>query len=302
MEINHEKDWLCGFIALVFASCGQKERAFEQSTPEEKWEIIQEYCMAPDASASAERPLANILSEQEVLLKAADFAIEEGVLDPSYYAYQTNPALMDAKIETPVLVTDASSGVPDMYILNAVDQDGIYLARISVSSNPSDTSEASFIFSRFITEPTSAHNHLMTKREATALIQSQFPNGMTDGTVSEPMMIGNLRLGDDPHSHRGLFWYFTVGENVRSTVGTGGEYVIDAIIGGYRSIPGGVTNRAAINMGHTSHHLDEYRMVKLDRPLHLFDKLNTARSVGGVSFTPSAYPIETVGFTPAPLK
>ncbi|MDR2634122.1 MAG: hypothetical protein LBC51_10975 [Treponema sp.] len=292
-----------GFIVILCGSCGQRVSEYAKSTPEEKWEIIQEYYMVPDASASDERPLANVLSEQEVLLKAADFAIAEGVLDPSYYAYQTNPALMDAKIETPILVTDASSGVPDMYVLNAVDQDGIYLARISVSSNPSDTSEAAFIFSRFITEPTSAHNHLMTKREATELIQSQFPNGMTDGTVSEPMMIGNLRLGDNPHSHRAFLWYFTVSENTRSTVGTGGEYVIDAIIGGYRSIPGGVTNRAAINMGHTSHYLDGYRMVKLDKPLHLFDKLETARSVGGVAFTPPAYPTDPpIGFTPVPLK
>jgi hypothetical protein len=291
----------CTFIAIGFVSCRQQAE-YAKSRPEEKWEIIQEYYMVPDVPVSDERPLPNVLSEQEVLLKAADFAIAEGVLDPSYYAYQTNPALMDAKIETPILVTDANSGVPDMYILNAVDQDGIYLARISVSSNLADTSKASFVFSRFITEPTSAHNHLMTKREATALIQSQFPNGMTDGTVSEPMMIGNLRLGDDPHSHRAFLWYFTVSENTRSTVGTGGEYVIDAIIGGYRSIPGGVSNRAAINKGHTSHHLDGYRMVKLDRPLQLFDKLNTARSVGGVLFSSSAYPRETVGFTPVPLK
>jgi CDP-diacylglycerol pyrophosphatase len=105
------KIWLCGFMVIIFASCGQKVTEYAKSTPEEKWEIIQEYCMASDASASTESPLPNVLSEQEVLLKAADFAIAEGVLDPSYYAYQTNPALMDAKIETPILMTDASSGV-----------------------------------------------------------------------------------------------------------------------------------------------------------------------------------------------
>jgi hypothetical protein len=34
-----------------------------------------------------------------VLLKVADVAIAEGVLDPSYYEYQNYPALMTAKIE-----------------------------------------------------------------------------------------------------------------------------------------------------------------------------------------------------------
>ncbi|MDR0723483.1 MAG: hypothetical protein LBF75_11980 [Treponema sp.] len=267
------KLWLCGFIALVFASCGQQERAFENRTPEEKWKIMQEYYMVPDAPVSAERPLANVLSEQEVLLKAADFAIAEGVLDPSYYAYQTNPALMDAKIETPILVTDTSSGVPDTYILHAVDTEGISLARISVSSNPADTSEASFVHGRSIAVPGGAKNHLMTKREATALIQSQFP----DGIVSEPMMIGNLWLGDNPQSHKALLWYFTVSKNARSAVGTGGDYVIDAYFSGYRTIPGGGTNRAAIEIRGGSPYLNGYYIVKLDTPLHLFDKSNTAR-------------------------
>jgi hypothetical protein len=286
-------------IALVFASCGQQERAFENKTPEEKWKIMQEYYMVPGAPVSNERPLSNVLSEQEVLLKAADFAIAEGVLDPSYYAYQNNPALMDAKIETPILVTDAASGVPYMYLLNAVDDDGISLARIGVSSNRDDMSGASFVLGRSISEAGMAGAHIMTKREAVELIQSQF----LDNIVSEPVLIDNLRLeGDHLHSHRGFFWYFAVGEDVRSAEGAVEEYVIDAGILGYRSIPGGVSNRAAINLGRGSPHLDGYRMAKLDKPLRLFDTLETARAAGGASFAPSSYPTESVGFTPVPLK
>jgi hypothetical protein len=288
------------FIIIVFASCGQKVTVVEKdSTPEEKWEIIQEYLMAPGASASDERPLPNVLSEQEVLLKAADFAIAEGVLDPSYYEYQTNPALMDAKIETPILMTDASSGVPDMYILHAVDNDGITLARISVSSNPNDVNETSFVYGRHIAEPGGAMNHLMTKREAAELIQNQFP----DGSASEPMAIHNLRLGDNPQSHRAFLWYFTVSENVRSVTGTAGDYVIDGYFSGYYYIPGGASARSASNLRGGSPYLNGAHMVKLDRSLHLFDRLNTARSVGGVSFTPPAYSTDPpIGFTQVPLK
>ncbi|MHB9291357.1 hypothetical protein Holit_00432 [Hollandina sp. SP2] len=290
------KLWLCGFIVIVFVSCGQKEITFENRTSEEKWEIMQEYYMVPDAPISDERPLPNVLSEREVLLKAADHAIAEGVLDPSYYAYQHNLALMDAKIETPILVTDANSGISDMYLLTAVDAAGVLLAQVSVKSavNINDTQ---FENGRGFGIPeTSAH--FITKQEAVDLIQNQFP----DDIVSEPMAVYNLRLGDDPHSHIGFFWYFTVGENARSAGGTVEEYVIGADIAGYRSIPGGVSNRAAINLGRGSPHLDGYRMAKLDKPLRLFDKLETARAAGGTSFPPSTYPSESVGFTPVPLK
>jgi hypothetical protein len=287
---------LWGFIVLVFASCGPKERAFEQPTPEEKWEIIEEYYLVPGAPVSTEHPLPNVLSEQEVLLKAAKVAIEEGVLDPSYYAYQNNPALMTAKIETPILLTDSTNGVPDMYLLTAVDDMDILLAEVFVKSAV-NTNDAQFENGRSFTIPDSSF-HYITKQEAVELVQSQFP----EDTVSDPMAVYNLRLGDDPHSHRGLFWYFTVGENARSTGGSGEEYVIAADIAGYRSIPGGVSNRAAINLGRGSPHLNGYRMAKLDKPLRLFDKLETARAAGGALFVPASYPTESAGFTPVLLK
>jgi hypothetical protein len=62
---------------------------------------------------------------------------------------------------------------------------------------------ASFVHGRSISEPVGANNHIMTKQEVIELVQSQFP----DGTVSEPMAIGNLRLVYDPYSH---YRYFLV--------------------------------------------------------------------------------------------
>jgi hypothetical protein len=132
-----------GFIAIGFISCGETPVAFESRTPDEKRKIMREQYIVSDAPITDERPLPNVLSEKEVLLKAADAAIAEGVLDPSYYAYQINPALMDAKIETPILLIDANNGVPDTYIINAVDNNGITLARVFFSSN-ADVDEASF--------------------------------------------------------------------------------------------------------------------------------------------------------------
>jgi hypothetical protein len=121
--------------------------------------------------------------------------------------------------------------------------------------------------------------------------------------TSEPIAVSNLRLGDDPNTPKVLFWYFTVDENARSAAEESGEYVIDAGIFCYRFIPGGMSNRAAINTGRGgSPYLGRHRMAKLDTPLRLFNKLNAARAAGGTTFTPSRYPDEKVDFTPVPLK
>jgi hypothetical protein len=66
----------------------------KRSRPKKNGRFIEENFMAPGASAAAERPVSNVLCEREALLKAAGFAIEEGVLDPACYGYATNPAMM----------------------------------------------------------------------------------------------------------------------------------------------------------------------------------------------------------------
>jgi hypothetical protein len=285
------------FICFVLGSCGQKSSVFESSTSEKKWEIMREHYMVPGAPVSVERPLPNVLSEREILLKAADYAIAQGVLDPSFYAYENTPELMNAKIETPVLVFDGSTSEPFSYLLTAVDDDGVLLAEVAFNSAV-NTQGKEFEKGRGFGIP-GTYVHSITKQEAAELIKSQFP----DSAVSEPMAVVNLRLGDDPHSHATIFWYFTVSDNTRSAAGSAGEYIIDASIFGYRFIPGGVSNRAAISSGQGgSPHLGLYRMAKLDTPIRLFDKLNTLREAGGSGFIPSSYPDEKISFTPVPLR
>jgi hypothetical protein len=285
-------------IAVVLASCGQKPGVFENGSSAEQWELIQDY-IVPDAPVSNQRPLPNVLSEQEILLKAADYLDKEGAFDPSYFEYQNNPALLMAKIETPVLIINAESGEPSSYMLTAVDDDGVFLAQMSFNSTV-NASDEEFARLRGSALPNTAY-HVITKREAAELIQSQFP----DSIVSEPMAITNLRLDDDPSSHMFFFWYFTVSGNERSAAGgSGDDYIIATYIPNYPSIPGGVSNRSAIDYAgqRGDHHLKGYRMAKLSKPLRLFDKLETARSAGGASFAPSNYPAESVGITPVPLK
>jgi hypothetical protein len=285
------------YIALVLTSCGQQPTALESGTSEEKWEIIQDY-MVSGAPVSNERPLSNVLSEKEILLKATDYAIKEGLLDPSQPVLKNHPALLTARIETPVLVTDAENGEPGWYLLIAVDNDGVLLARMSFNSAV-NASEETFSGLRGFSLPGTSH-HFITKQEAIELIQSQFP----DSAVSEPVAIENLRLDDDPYSHMFFFWYFTVNDTALSAAGSVDEYIIASVIPDYTSIPGGMSNRAAIDFAgqRGDHHLKGYRMAKLNKPLRLFDKIETARSAGGASFAPSNYPAESVGITPVPLQ
>jgi hypothetical protein len=288
---------LCVVIVILFASCGQDKTLFENNTPEEKWAIIQDY-MVPGASVSNERPLPNVLSEQEILLKAADILSKEGAFDTSYHEYQKHPALLSAKLEPPILVTDAENGEPGWYLLIATDDKGVFLARMSFNSSVNAKSDGFIGLSSFAFPNTA--NHFITKREASDLIQSQFP----DSAVSEPLAITGLWLDDDPSSHMFFFWYFTVNDSARNAADAGDEYIIASVIPGYPAIPGGVSNRAAIDFAgqRGDIHLNGYRMAKLNKPLYLFDKLNTARAAGGASFAPSSYPAESVGFTPVPLK
>jgi hypothetical protein len=285
-------------MALVFLSCREKSTVLESSGADtEKWEIIQDHIVS-GAPVSNERPLPNILSEQEILLKATNYALKEGALDTSYHAYRNHPALLSAKIETPILVTDAGNGKPGWYLLIAVDSDGVLLARMSFNSD-ANASDEEFAGLQGFALPGIAQ-HFITKREAAELMRSQFP----DSVVSEPMAIENLRLDDDPHSHMFFFWYFTVNDHALKIDGSGDEYIIATIIPDYKSIPGGAANRAAIGYsgGRGDFHLNGYRLAKLNKPLRLFEKLETERTAGSASFAPSTYPAESVGITPLLLK
>jgi hypothetical protein len=292
------------FIVVVFVlvSCGSGGTKIATITPEEKLEIILSI-MVSGTALSSERPCTGILSEQEVMLKAADYAVKLGALDPSYYLYQDDPALLTAKIERPILVYDFTGfGGSDgaTYLLNAVDDNGINLA-VAYVRPVVEAEESSFVASRFERADTFAEHsyHRITKREAVNLSRSQFPGK----TVSEPVAI-RMRLAGKPYSHYTNFWYFTVDDNSRNAVGNTEEYIIDSVITGDAVYSGGVSNRIAISGGvRGSPQLDGARMARLDSPLNVFDKLEAARSTGrSLSAVIAERSVEPAKFTQVPLQ
>jgi hypothetical protein len=270
-----------------------------QEATQETWEAIQQ-SMAQGAEVSSERPFPDVLSEQEILLKAVDYAHKIGAFNPAYYVYQENPALITAKLETPVLIYHVPTGTTNAYSLTAVDTDGTDLMTAYVSSSV-DTDINSFEHLRIIglVNIPEQSVHRMTKREAVHLMKSQFP----DNHISDPIALSGLYLKDSPYSSNHVFWYFTVDDSNRSITESTEEYIIASEIVGWKKISGGLSNRAAINSGDGgSPHLNWNRMAKLETPLRIFERIEAARAAGGTSFTPSNYPTESVGFTPVSLK
>ncbi|MDR2052501.1 MAG: hypothetical protein LBP80_03725 [Treponema sp.] len=287
--------------AIIFISCGNFIKPVDTAVTREEKLAAVESIMASGAAASDIRPRAGLLSEQEVLLKAADYLYSIGGLDPSFYAYEEEPRLLTAKIETPVLFY-FPDGTPASYYLMAVDEKGECLMgsmvhpETNVDLNSFETVRDGIIPNK----PDYLSSHFITKREAAELIKTQFPGNV----VSEPIAVRGLFLEGHPHSNSEIFWYFTVGGSERGAEAVSEEYIIDADIMGYSTIAGGVSNRSAISAGRGgSPLLDWERMAKLNTPLNLFEKIeaSNARALAGDN-TAVPYQRTELKYTPVPLR
>jgi hypothetical protein len=291
-------------VVTVYTSCNVENIKNSHSTKQEMikdtWETIQQ-SMASGADVNGERPLPNVLSEQEVLIKAVDYARHIGAFSPTYYVYQENPALLTAKLETPVLIYDISTGTMNIYSLTAVDNDGTDLMTVYVSSSV-DTAINNFEHIRIIglVNVPEQSIHRITKREAIRLMKNQF----SEKQMSDPIAITGLYLEDSPYSNNHEFWYFTVSDQDRSISEIPEEYIIASEIVGWKKISGGLSNRAAISSGDGgSPHLNWNRMAKLETPLRLFQQIEEkANRAAAESENFAEEPIVKVRFTPVPLK
>jgi hypothetical protein len=253
-------------LLLLLFSCEVKTKVnSRQLTTQEKLNSLQTY-LFEGVILDDQRPMENILSEQEVLLKAADYAVNEGVFDPNFYLYKNHPELLTAKIEAPILV-HGPDGSPVIYMLHAVDKNGSHLMFVYVKCDV-NAQDDEFVTIR--TEPLPGYNergHYITKREIKAFLKNRFE----DKIVSEPVAISGIRLEESPYSNIAIFWYFTTENNsaessVRSVTPSIEEYLIDAFVTRYT--PPKDKNKAFISAAYRgSPHLGGARMVKLLTPL-----------------------------------
>jgi hypothetical protein len=296
---------------FILASCNLGPNNGKASLNDgEVWPII-ETVLVDGAEISDVRPDVSVLSEKEILVKAAKIASEEGYLSLSHPLYSTDqPKLLNAHIETPILVHDLTVPVQDVYknssyLLCAVDDDGESLLDVYFNPFPYIVEDVQYgsIGVTPINCPPEVSQHFITKREAQEIIESQFPEQQYEGPIAVRMLFEG-----DVYSKSTTSWYFTIGDgSSRSAMGGNDhkEYLINALVMGYRELSDKVTSQASRSLIDTSKSSPGFtfysRMVQLAEPIYFLENLNNmkaGRSIMGANNNPPA----PARVTSVPLK
>jgi hypothetical protein len=301
------------FIGMLLVTCRQFNQKEEDNNislsnmeDADLWAAIEDV-LAPGVKVSDTRIKSDVLSEKEILIKAAKFAEERGFLQSDSLFFTSQPKLAAARIETPVFIHNFLGSAEDSYeygayLIFAVDENGEYLANFLLK--PHDNVETSGldialgVMSEDILESNAEIAlHFITKREAVELIESQFPGQPYEGPIAVKMEFEGEVWGNTINS-----WYFTVGDSEsRAVGGTYDEYLIDTSVYDYRNLTGGITsNRSAIDTESTAKSWGGHRMVKLETPVYFLEKLKRAQAGERSAFTGEApSPARVI---PVPLK
>jgi hypothetical protein len=206
-------------------------------------------------------------------------------------------------------VHDLTGPVQDVYknssyLLTAVDDDGETLLDVYVNPFPDtagDRPQYGAIGVTPINCPAEVRQHFITKREVQEIIESQFPEQQYEGPVAVRMLFEG-----DVYSRSSTSWYFTVGDSSSRSVAGGDykEYLINALVMGYRELPGKVTapeSRSLIDTKKSVPGFSFYsRMVQLAEPIYFFENLNNmkaGRSVMSASNPPTPARLISVHLT-----
>ena len=285
-------------IVLMVCSCNIEKLAFQQpQTQNLNISHIQPY-MVEGAELSAERPAPNLLSEQEVMIRAAQAMAREGYLDPAHRIYKKYPQLLTVKVAEPMLVYHEyllSQGIVDgTYYVYVVDDKGIALAGIDLAPNEIVLDEDDVIVDNSIFIQGNA-KHLITKKEAVATFREAFPYQH----VAEPIAVRIWDLEGVKYSNSYIFWYTTVTEAGRSAGESAAEYLLCASVVSPPPQQSLSTNpRAALSRSTVSGGWGT-RIARIDEPLHLHERLAQAKARAAAGEPePAVGPTEPVKITP----
>jgi hypothetical protein len=262
--------------AVLFGACESEgvEKPVAASTYEEKLDTITPYLRA-DLELSAERPRPDVMSEQEIAVRAFTYLWNHGMLSSSYLL-QEDPRLSAAKVQKPILCYNLSEDYGEtFYLLTANLENGETL--IHVSAYP-DVNLPESEFKMGNPAMGGPSYHIMTEQEAVDYIEYRFPGQSYEGPIAV-----RIKLAGNPYSTASPFWYFTSG---------GAEYIIDAYVSGahgFNKIPGGVTNYEAIDTPGMAGSPALYgrRMARIDSPAaNFFEKIKAASSTYAIPNSP----------------
>ena len=262
-------------IVLMVCSCNLEKLAFQQPQSQNlNISHIQPY-MVEGAELSAERPAPHLLSEQEVMIRAAEYVVQQGYLDPAHPIYEEMPELANAKVAEPIFVyyeNELQQGkVNGFYNIYTTTDDRATKIEARVFAQeiiPDGTDNPTFgiTYNQFILP-----KHIITKKESKRIYQNLFPGK----DVSNPMAV-SIKTSVTPFFVSA--WYVEVSDGSRSAGGSHEEYLLDMTVFDLppqQSIP---TNPRAVLSRSTVSGGWGTRIARIDEPLHLHERLAQAKA------------------------
>ena len=283
-------------IILMVCSCNIEKLAFQQpQTQNLNISHIQPY-MVEGAQLSAERPAPHLLSEQEVMIRAAEYAVQQGYLDPAHPIYEEVPELATAKVAEPIfvyygdeLLQGKVNGFYNIYTTTANGTTKIEARVFAQEIIPGGTDNPTFgiTYNQFILS-----KYIITKKESKSIYQNLFPGK----DVSNPMAI-SIKTSVTPFFVSA--WYVEVSDGSRSAGGSHEEYLLDMTVfdlppqQSISANPRSALSRSTVSGGWGT------RIARIDEPLHLHEKLAQAKARAAAGEPePAVGPTEPVKITP----
>ena len=271
---------------------------WEALSVEEKLSHIQPY-MVEGAELSAERPAPDLLSEQEVMIRVAEYAVQQGCLDPAHPIYEEVPELATARVAEPIFLyygDELQQGkVNGHYRIYVADNVGKVLIETNVFAfeNLGDRKEPDF--SRGIRTSEIPSKKMLSQDNVKQFFSERFPLSQ----ISTPLAV-ILNMDNVAHPGTVISWYITVSESSgrRNVTDNATEYLVNSAIF-EESDTFMLTNenrlKSALSRSTVSGGWGT-RIARIDKPLYLHDKLAAAKSRAA-----AGEPEPTVGPTP-PVK
>ncbi len=265
---------MCFYVLMITLSSCATDSSLKKSKNNISMESIKPVLSDP-GNISTIRPAYKVLSEEEILLKAADYVIGNGFLHPDYSIYDEQPRLLDAIVETPIFEYSLSGYAGDVggsYLLHAVDSSGDCLLQATVRAHE-DVPESKFLITQKVSTDDYDDYHILTKREAMQIARDKFPGKKIRGPVAV-----RLDVKDVIFSSGRLSWYFSVETEGQSRSGPDyeySEYLIDSFVDSFSSVRNEYLNNPKIldDPETLANALVGTRLSRIEEPLHLIEKI-----------------------------
>jgi hypothetical protein len=272
----------------------ENDKPYTKDSIEKTWKQIDDF-VESDVGISDVRPLPDVMSEKESLVRAYSLLSKRGYFSPDNYMFSNAPILLTAKAARPLTIysfdNDGWAGI--YFILYAIAENGEVLIDLSMSAAAtlSDDKLWGGNHSGYGHDEGYLARHYITETELIELVERQF-----DKPPDARPIIVEINLAGVKHSNSTPFWYFTVDDV---------EYIFALMVFNWNSViaAGGLGNHAAISGDNGDWTIGWHRMARLDTRADFYkvidENQNTAMVDNLFPYTP---PAEAFEWTPIPLK